>query len=219
MLSPPALPRPSSRPEVRQAKGTQVDVQPAAGGFHVDATVDGVALRGIFVPSAQAARPIDFAYARLLTLFRCNLNGNDCALALVQDYDDNGFDSTVLSRRLLVRKPPSTDWRHPFGAVRLVDVASIHHAAILAPGHVDRQLCHPAARCTADGSRLTQLGQEELDAMLLEEQKQSAAKRARHHSSSTPPVLVEKPPPAFPDKPATVDTLVYRVDMYSYGAK
>jgi hypothetical protein len=43
--------------------------------------------------------------------------------------------------------------------------------------------------------------------MLLEEQKQSAAKRARHHSSSTPLVLVEKPTPAFPDKPATVDTL------------
>jgi hypothetical protein len=79
------------------AKGTQVDAQPAAGGFNVDPTVDGVALRGIFVPSAQAARPIDFAYARLLTLFRCNLNGTDCALALVQDYDDNGFDSTVHS--------------------------------------------------------------------------------------------------------------------------
>ena len=141
------------------AKGTQVDAQPTAGGFHVDATVDGVLLHGIFVSPDQAAQPYDFVYARVLTLFRCNLNGADCELALVQDYEDGGFDGIVLSRRVMVRKPLQTDWRHPFGAVRLVDVASIHHVAILAPRHVGRELCRPEARCTADGSRLTQIGQ------------------------------------------------------------
>jgi hypothetical protein len=38
------------------AKGTKVVAHPAAGGFHVDATVDGVALRGIFVSSDQGAQ-------------------------------------------------------------------------------------------------------------------------------------------------------------------
>jgi hypothetical protein len=201
------------------AKGTQVDAQPAAGGFHVDATVDGVLLHGIFVSSDRAAQPYDFMYARVLTLFRCNLNGADCELALVQDYEDGGFDGIVLSRRVMVRKPLQTDWRHPFGAVRLVDVASIHHVAILAPRHVGRELCRPEARCTADGSRLTQIGQDELNALLIKEQQHGHdVKRARPNSSKAP-ALVEKPTPVRPDRPATVDTLVYRVNLYSCGGK
>jgi hypothetical protein len=38
------------------AKKTKVVAHLAAGGFHVDATVDGVALRGIFVPSVLLSR-------------------------------------------------------------------------------------------------------------------------------------------------------------------
>ena len=107
----------NGEPGVVLAKGTQVDAQPTAGGY---ATVDGVLLHGIFVSPDQAAQPYDFVYARVLTLFRCNLNGADCELALVQDYEDGGFDGIVLSRRVMVRKPLQTDGRHPFGAVRLV---------------------------------------------------------------------------------------------------
>jgi hypothetical protein len=45
------------------AKGTQVEARPAAGGFHIDTTVGGVLLHGIFVSSDQAAQPYDFVYA------------------------------------------------------------------------------------------------------------------------------------------------------------
>jgi hypothetical protein len=75
-----------------------------------------------------------------------------------------------------------------------VDVASIHHVAILAPRHVGRELCRPEARCTADGSRLTQIGQDELNALLIKEQQHGHdVKRARPNSSKAP-ALVASPP-------------------------
>ena len=116
----------------------------------------------------------------------------DCMRARTgANYEDCGFDGTVLSRRVTVRKPLPTDWRHPFGAVWLVDVASIHHVAILAPRHVGRELCRPEARCTADGSRLTQIGQDELDAMLLEDQ----AGTGSTVPARSPPALMWRSPP------------------------